>query len=213
VTTSYRHNRYRACRSKIFDEIGMPFSAYLAEDLSKKYRNIYAFLLVSARILQAIYIQYFRLFTSKIAPHDGSCGACVFASVARIPDPGVEVFFVGPSSTTQIGVELLGAKFRGGDREADIFLAGRFAFLLSTRTDFNALSQNPEVRLAVRGLLLVWHDVYLGLDADGAQVALVTTVVFFADITDCSHLKSPIGCSLGNHSPAMRDRRWPPPAA
>ena len=57
--------------------------------------------------------------------------------------------------------------------------------------------QNPEVRLAVRGFLLVWHDVDLGLDADGAQVALVTTVVFFADITDCSHLKSPLDVRLG----------------
>ena len=140
-------------------------------------------------------------------------GVCVVMSVTRIPDHGVEGFFVGPGSATQIGVEFLGAKFRGGDGEADIFLAGGFALFLPARTDFDALGQNPEVRLAVRGFLLVWHDVDLGLDADGAQVALVTTVVFFADITDCSHLKSPIGCSLGNHSPAMRDRRWPPPAA
>ena len=100
-------------------------------------------------------------------------GVCVMVSVTRIPDHGVEVFFVGPGSTAQIGVEFLGAGFRGGDGEADIFLAGGFALFLPARTDFDTLGQNPEVRLAVRGFLLVWHDVNFGLDADDAQVALV----------------------------------------
>ena len=102
-------------------------------------------------------------------------GLCVTVSVARIPDHGIKVFFVGPGSAAQIGVEFLGAKFRGGDGEADIFLAGGFALFLPACTDFDAyfryLGQNPEIGLAVRGFLLVWHDVDLGLDADGAQVA------------------------------------------
>lgn len=60
-------------------------------------------------------------------------------------------------------------------------------------SDFESLGQNPEVGLAVRGLLLVWHDVDLGLDADGGKMALVTTVVFLADITDCARKSSGIG--------------------
>jgi hypothetical protein len=50
-------------------------------------------------------------------------GVFVVVSVARIPDHGVEVFFVGPGSAAQIGTEFLGAKFRGGNGEADIFPA------------------------------------------------------------------------------------------
>ncbi len=38
---------------------------------------------------------------------------------------------------------------------------------------FDTWGPNPEAGLAVRGLLLVGHNVDLGLDADGAQVALV----------------------------------------
>jgi hypothetical protein len=109
-------------------------------------------------------------------------GFVVLLSVARVPDYGVEIFFVGPGCTAQIGIEFLGAKFGGGDGETDTFLARGFG-----------------------QILLIWYDVDLGLNACGAQVAFVKTIIFFVGTTDCSHLNSPFGCSLVKHSPAMRD--------
>jgi hypothetical protein len=47
---------------------------------------------------------------------------------ARIPDHDVETFFIGTRGTSQIGIELVGTEFRGGDGQADIFLVLRFAF-------------------------------------------------------------------------------------
>jgi hypothetical protein len=48
-------------------------------------------------------------------------------SISRIPDHGIEVFFVRSGCAAQIGVEFLGPKFWGGDGQADIFLAGGYA--------------------------------------------------------------------------------------
>ena len=90
-------------------------------------------------------------------------------SITRIPDHGVE---------------FLSAKLWGGDEQADVLLAGGFAFLLPARTDFDALGQNLEVGLAVRDFTLVWHKVIPSLNTHIAQEVFVTTVVF------CKHYRS-----------------------
>lgn len=65
-------------------------------------------------------------------------------SVARIPDHGVEVFFVGFCCTTQIAIEFLVAELWGGGGKADKFIAGCFACLLLGCTDSDALGHHPE---------------------------------------------------------------------
>jgi len=47
--------------------------------------------------------------------------------VARILDCGIEIFFIGARCTAQSDMKLFGAKLRGGNGQAAIFLVGNFA--------------------------------------------------------------------------------------
>jgi hypothetical protein len=68
-------------------------------------------------------------------------GLCVTVSVTGVLIMASD-FLRQTKRHDQIGVEFLGAKFGGGDGEADIFLPDYLAHQRTDRTDFDALSQS-----------------------------------------------------------------------
>src|SRR5215831_1142961 len=113
--------------------------------------------------------------------------------VLRTPDERVDVIRVGLArGTAEIGVDRFRTELGRRDRERDVILAGGLALAYPAGTDLGALRHDAVVRLVRRHLLADGQDGDLGTDREGAELALVATVVALRHGSDGSHVNSPL---------------------
>src|SRR5258708_10459584 len=115
------------------------------------------------------------------APAPGGTGAGG-PSIGRVPDDGEGVVIVLAGGAAEIGVELPRPELGRGEAQRDVFLAGGLALPHPTGTDLDTLGQHPEVGLAVGALGCVWHEVDIGADAEGPELALVAAGGLLGDV-------------------------------